>query len=243
MLHTMKALLASIAKVMPLWLFWLLAGLTALSCLVALVLIFRLLMRRARRGPVMIVQGPETLPDAPGGSLRCYRLDAVEALAGSGILQLLVSPSGVFAISGLAVSGRLSGQARGESWRLAHRGEPRQSLPNPLLACRAQLPKLAQVLGVAPDKLHPCVLVAATARWSSSSECPVGVYFSAAELIGDVRQRLNVVFSAPERQALLARLDVLLKPAELAEPVTAAPAKTARHWLRRRQPPPPVQAG
>ena len=97
MLHTMKALLASIAKVMPLWLFWLLAGLTALSCLVALVLIFRLLMRRARRGPVMIVQGPETLPDAPGGSLRCYRLDAVEALAGSGILQLLVSPSGVFA--------------------------------------------------------------------------------------------------------------------------------------------------
>lgn len=246
--NSLKALLTVIERAMPLWAFWLLAGVTLVSCVLALILTVRLLLRRrtptARsRQPVAALQ-PDALPQAPGGMLRCYQLDGVEALANCGISQLLVSPCGLFAVVGVAVGGRLNGQARGERWSLSRRGQHRQTIPNPLLLCRSRLPLLAETCGVALDKLHPCVLVAASARWSSHSDQPVGVYFSAAELIADVRTRLNVVFTDDERRELLARLDALLQPATLTEPQVEE-AKPARGRLlqRLRRTPPPVQAG
>lgn len=233
--QTLKALLASIERAMPLWLFWGLAAATMLSCLVALLLVGRqLLARRRRHAPARHARA-DAIAAQPGAGLRCYRLTAMPVLAGTGIEQLLVAPSGLFAIVELGVSGRLSGKARGEHWRLSQRGRHTQSLPNPLLACRTALAVLAAGLGVAPEKFHPAVLVAGTARWASSGDRPIGVYFSATELVEDVNSRLNVVFTEPERLALIERLDtLLLAPVPSATPAVALlPAPQAAPARRR----------
>ena len=235
---TLKVLLASIERAMPLWLFWVLAATTVLSCAVALVLVGRHLRTRRRRAPSPGRTRMDAIAPQPGAGLRCFRLAAAPAFADTGIAQVLVAPSGLFAIIELAVAGRLSGQARGAHWRLSQRGHHAQSLPNPLLACRAALPALAAHVGVAPEKFHPVVLVADTAHWSSSGDRPAGVYFSAAELVEDVNSRLNVVFTEPERLALIARLDGLLtpsKPAPAAVALLPAPAPMLRRLFGRRR--------